>query len=58
MARGSFDVPRFLRCIKATGYSGPFGVEIISGELRDRPLDEVVERSFTTAMAQFGGIYF
>ena len=54
---GSFDVPRFLRCIKATGYDGPFGIEIISDEHRDRTLPEAVERSFATAMAQFDGIY-
>jgi len=54
---GSFDVPAFLRSVKATGYEGPFGIEIISDEQRNRPLKEAVERSFTTAMAQFAGIY-
>lgn len=54
---GSFDVPRFLQAIKATGYEGPFGIEIISDEQRNRPLKEAVDRSFKTAMAQFEGIY-
>ncbi len=54
---GSFDVPAFLRSIKATGYDGPFGIEIISDEQRNRPLKEAVDRSFATAMAQFAGIY-
>lgn len=54
---GSLDVPGFLRCIKATGYNGPFGIEIISDEQREWPLDEAVERSFATAIAQFAGIY-
>jgi sugar phosphate isomerase/epimerase len=54
---GGFDVPAFLRSIKATGYEGPFGIEIISDEQRNRPLKEAVERSFTTAMAQFAGVY-
>jgi sugar phosphate isomerase/epimerase len=54
---GSFDVPAFLRAIKATGYDGPFGIEIISDEQRNRPLKEAVDRSFATAMAQFAGIY-
>jgi sugar phosphate isomerase/epimerase len=53
----SFDVPAFLRSIKATGYDGPFGIEIISDEQRNRPLKEAVDRSFATAMAQFAGIY-
>jgi sugar phosphate isomerase/epimerase len=54
---GSFDVPAFLRSIKATGYDGPFGIEIISDKQRNRPLREAVDRSFATAMAQFAGIY-
>jgi sugar phosphate isomerase/epimerase len=54
---GSFDVPTFLRSIRATGYDGPFGIEIISDEQRNRPLKEAVDRSFATAMAQFAGIY-
>jgi sugar phosphate isomerase/epimerase len=54
---GSFDVPAFLRAIKATGYDGPFGIEIISNEQRNRPLKEAVDQSFATAMAQFAGIY-
>lgn len=55
--RGDFDVPRFLRCIKATGYDGPFGIEIISVEQRGRPLDEACAISYATAMDQFAGIY-
>jgi len=55
--RGVFDVPRFLRCIKATGYDGPFGIEIISVEQRARPLDEACQISYSTAMDQFAGIY-
>jgi sugar phosphate isomerase/epimerase len=54
---GSLDVPGFLRSIKATGYDGPFGIEIISDEHRERPLTEAATRSFNTAMAQFAGIY-
>jgi sugar phosphate isomerase/epimerase len=41
---GSFDVPSFLRSIKATGYAGPFGRDIISDEQRNRPLKEAAER--------------
>ena len=54
---GSFDVPAFLRAIKATGYDGPFGIEVISDAQRSLPLKEAVDRSFATAMAQFAGIY-
>jgi sugar phosphate isomerase/epimerase len=54
---GDLDVRRFLRCVKATGYDGPFGVEIISAEQRSRPLDEAAALSYSTALAQFAGIY-
>jgi sugar phosphate isomerase/epimerase len=54
---GSFDVPAFVRSVKATGYDGPFGVEIISEEQRNRTLKDAVNRSFAATMAQFAGIY-
>lgn len=49
---GEFDVPGFIRAVLATGYSGPFGVEIISAEQRARPLEEAARRSFEAANAQ------
>jgi sugar phosphate isomerase/epimerase len=54
---GDLDVRRFLRCVKATGYDGPFGVEIISVEQRNRSLDEAAALSYSTALAQFADIY-
>jgi sugar phosphate isomerase/epimerase len=54
---GDLDIHRFLRCVKATGYDGPFGVEIISTEQRNRPLGEAAALSHSTALAQFEGIY-
>ena len=55
--QGDLDVHRFLRCVKASGYDGPFGVEIISAEQRNRPLDEAAALSHSTALAQFAGVY-
>jgi len=50
---GSFDIPGFLEAVRATGYAGPYGVEIVSDEQRARPLQDAANRSFDTAMAQF-----
>ncbi len=50
---GHFDIPGFIRAVQATGYCGPYGVEIVSDEQRARPLQEAAERSYATARAQF-----
>lgn len=50
---GEFDVPRFIECVLKTGYTGPFGIEVLSQELRREPLDEVTRRAFSTTMSQF-----
>ena len=51
---GEFDLPAFIRAVRAGGYLGAFGVEIISPEQRARSLDDAARRSFDTARAQFG----
>jgi sugar phosphate isomerase/epimerase len=50
---GEFDVPEFLRQIRATGYTGPYGVEIASEAHRKLPIAEAAQRSFDATMAQF-----
>ena len=50
---GEFDVKGFIDCVLGTGYQGPWGIEVLSEELRKRPLDELTSRSFNTTMAQF-----
>jgi sugar phosphate isomerase/epimerase len=50
---GSLDIQKFLRAIRASGYSGPYGVEVISREHRVRPLAEQAKRVFDTSMKQF-----
>ncbi len=50
---GEFEVARFVECILKTGYAGPFGVEVLSQEVRKMPLAEVTKRAFSTTMAQF-----
>lgn len=43
---GSFDVAGFVSAIRSTGYDGPWGVEIISREHRDRSLPDQVQRAY------------
>jgi sugar phosphate isomerase/epimerase len=50
---GEFDVRGFVECVRKAGYQGPWGIEVLSEELRKRPLDELTTRSFNTTMAQF-----
>jgi sugar phosphate isomerase/epimerase len=50
---GGMDVPSFIRAVRATGFEGPWGVEILSDEHRKRNLEEQVTRSYATAIRQF-----
>jgi len=52
---GEFDVKGFVGCMQKAGYTGPWGIEVLSEELRKRPLDELTARAFKTTMAQFEG---
>jgi sugar phosphate isomerase/epimerase len=50
---GEFDVKGFVNCMVKAGYSGPWGIEILSKELRKKSLDEAATRAFNTTLAQF-----
>jgi sugar phosphate isomerase/epimerase len=50
---GEFDLPGLMGAIEATGYDGPYGVEVISAVNRKLPLDELVNRAYQSTMAQF-----
>jgi sugar phosphate isomerase/epimerase len=47
---GEFDVKGFVECIWKTGYAGPWGIEVLSEELRRAPLEVAVARAFQTTM--------
>ncbi|MFW3166444.1 sugar phosphate isomerase/epimerase [Pseudomonas syringae pv. syringae] len=55
---GQLDVPEFIQQVVNVGYRGPWGVELISAELRKLPLDVAAKRAFDTTMAQFENIRF
>ena len=50
---GEFDVKGFIRAIQDAGYEGPWGIEVLSDELRKWPLERLTTRAFQTTTAQF-----
>ena len=50
---GEFDIKSFVNCVQSTGYEGPWGIEVLSEELRQWSLEKLTTRSFETTMAQF-----
>jgi len=50
---GEFDIRGFVRRILAAGYDGPWGIEVLSRELRTLPLGEAATRAYDTTIAQF-----
>lgn len=50
---GVLDVPGFIKAVQATGYTGPWGVEVLSEVVRKLPLQEMARRTFETSIAQF-----
>jgi sugar phosphate isomerase/epimerase len=50
---GEFDVKGFVSVMRKAGYSGAWGIEVLSEELRKKPLAELTTRSFSTTMSQF-----
>ena len=50
---GEFDIKGFIKCVKETGYTGPWAVEVFSKELVGLSLKELNTRAFETTMAQF-----
>jgi sugar phosphate isomerase/epimerase len=50
---GEFDLKGFVACLRKAGYAGPWGIEVLSEEIRDKPLEYVARHAFATTMAQF-----
>jgi sugar phosphate isomerase/epimerase len=50
---GEFDLPDYVQVCQTVGYEGPWGVEVLSEELRELPIDEEFERAYETTFAQF-----
>ena len=46
---GSFDLPGLITALRATGWTGPWGVEILSDEHRSLPVREALDRAADSA---------
>jgi sugar phosphate isomerase/epimerase len=50
---GEYDIKGLIHCVKNMGYTGPWGVEVISEKLAPLPLKELSTRAFNPTMAEF-----
>jgi sugar phosphate isomerase/epimerase len=50
---GEFDITGYVETCGALGYRGPWGVEVLSEQLRCLPIEEEFDRAYETTMAQF-----
>ena len=50
---GEFDLRGYIEVCRDHGYSEPWGVEVLSDELRNQPMDVIFRRAYTTTASQF-----
>jgi sugar phosphate isomerase/epimerase len=50
---GEFDVRGYVEAAADHGYPGPWGVEVLSEELRNNPIDVIFRRAYEATAAQF-----
>jgi sugar phosphate isomerase/epimerase len=50
---GEFDIRGFIDAVQKAGYTGPFGIEVLSEEMRKWPLEKLVTRAYNTTIEQF-----
>jgi sugar phosphate isomerase/epimerase len=50
---GEFDIPGYVEVCREIGYGGPWGVEVLSEDLRSLPIEETFQRAYETTIAQF-----
>jgi sugar phosphate isomerase/epimerase len=49
---GEFDIRGYIEVLRDLGYPGPWGVEVLSADLRALPMPEMFDRTYQTTMAQ------
>jgi sugar phosphate isomerase/epimerase len=50
---GEFDIRGYVDACRDHGYAGPWGVEVLSAELRNNPMDVIFRRAYDATMSQF-----
>jgi sugar phosphate isomerase/epimerase len=49
---GEFPVAEYVAVFRELGYDGPWGVEVLSEELRKLPIEQIFDRAYETTSAQ------
>ena len=49
---GEFPVAEYVAVFRELGYDGPWGVEVLSEELRSLPIEQIFDRAYETTSAQ------
>jgi sugar phosphate isomerase/epimerase len=52
---GEFDIRGYMDACRDHGYPGPWGVEVLSEELRDNPIEVIFKRAYESTAAFVGG---
>ncbi len=53
---GEFRIPEYVAVLRELGYEGPWGVEILSEELRNLPIEQIFDRAYETTSAQLSSL--
>jgi sugar phosphate isomerase/epimerase len=53
---GEFDIQGYVDACRDHGYPGPWGVEVLSEELRNNPIDVIFKRGYDSTAAFVGGV--
>ena len=54
---GEMNVDGYVEELWASGYRGPIGIEVLSAEAREWPLERIVTYAFETTMAPFEKLF-
>ena len=49
---GEFPIRDYVAVCRELGYDGPWGVEVLSEELRSLPIEQIFDRAYETTSAQ------
>ena len=52
---GEFPIREYVAACREAGYAGPWGVEVLSEELRNLPIEQIFDRASATTIAQLTG---
>jgi sugar phosphate isomerase/epimerase len=53
---GEFDIRGYVEVCRDMGYPGPWGVEVLSEELRNLPMEQIFRRAYDTTISQFQAV--